>query len=140
MSHVELVHSKKRLILYLAKQNSKPMYKIRNHLKITNRRVNKICEDLNHAGILSFRTDNNGDKNVILDTKKIITKYERNKFVPDLIFLAVILSVGSIIALLTSITFGVGVLFSITALLGWILFKTAKTPDMKKIYYKKISP
>jgi hypothetical protein len=74
---------------------------------------------------------------VKLDKTRIISQYERDKFIPDIIFLLFGLTIAFAFSfVIFSFDFLFGSLFMSLFGYGIILYRIFKTPDLKRFYYQ----
>ena len=134
---VELQNSKKKLIDFLWRKE-KSIYDIRKNLNISQRRVNQIVTELNHAGLFMFHDNNDGVRMVKLEKDNIIVKHETEKFIPDLSLMLVILALSAITSAFILFSYKVLLwgIFSTGMMFIYILYKIFRTPDITRFFYK----
>ncbi len=142
---VKLEGNKKKLIDFLM-EGEKPFYEVAEYFKslpkkegggISKQAVSKMVHTLNPAGLISFRTNEYGEKMVILNEKKLITKYASDRFIPHIIMITVSLPVMFIVSLFTSIWFFYGSASIIAPIFIYISYLIFRTSKMKDYFYEK---
>lgn len=147
----ELTDTKLLVVKYLNKKGYVPWDDVKDYIKsikgdVTNRWIRRVFTELNHEGLITYRSNKEGGREVKLDNDKVHVEYERDKFVPDISFMlfgflvAVIMSTLAtsfeIVGEISYFIFGVTYMFMV--FISIMIYKIFKTPDLKKFYYYKL--
>ena len=138
MKLIELTNSRRKLVFFLM-GGEKSEYDIRRHLStVTTTWVNKVLETLNHSGVILNRMSEDNEKMFSLNKENIVIRRTTDKFVFDFFYIIAILIVSFIMSIfVVSIQFLFGSLFTVILISVFMGYRLFRTPDMKKVFYKK---
>jgi len=146
----EIKNSKRKITIHLLKKTECEKKEIKDIFKgaKTVQWINRILNEMNHSGLILYRTGEKGEELIRLDKTKIVVKRATDKFKPDLVYMLLILAFSITIPTITRpflvpyislslISFMMGSVFSVMMIVVYFAYKIFKTPETMQFFYKR---